>query len=105
MFDEDGMRRTPNNGMPLESELGHLAMQFRSARDEEERAAVAERYGQIVGELIRGGNWEEMPAFEDMLPNRWMPEAFFKHWSIPAPGPEREPLAFKVHYPLFSFRE
>jgi hypothetical protein len=55
--------------------------------------------------LIRGGVWEEMPAFEDMLPDEWMPEAFFKFWSIPLPRghdySEHAPRTFSVTYPLF----
>ncbi len=70
---------------PLEAQLGLLAMRFRSTRDESERAKVAAEYRLVVDQLVAGGEWEEMPAFEDMLPDEWMPEAFFRFWSIPVP--------------------
>ena len=69
--------------IPLETQLGLLAMRFRSTRDESERDKVAAEYGRVVDELIAGGEWKEMPSFEDMLPDERMPEAFYKHWSIP----------------------
>jgi hypothetical protein len=49
----------------------------------------AAAYGQVVAQLIESGRWEEMPSFEDMLPDERLPEAFFTYWSLPAPrGPE-----------------
>jgi hypothetical protein len=71
--------------MTLESQLGLLAMRFRGTRDESERDKVAAEYRRVVGMLIESGQWEEMPGFEDMLPDERMPAAFFKFWSIPAP--------------------
>ncbi|MHB1557529.1 MAG: hypothetical protein ACYC61_08620 [Isosphaeraceae bacterium] len=79
------MRRSQQPEIPPETKLGLLAMQFRSTRDESVRDKVASDYARIVNELIAGGQWEEMPAFEDMLPDDRMPKAFFKHWSIPIP--------------------
>src|SRR5580692_6657248 len=91
--------------IPLETQLGHLAMQFRSTRDEAKRAAVARYYEDIVKQLIRSGEWEEMPTFEDMLPDEWMPEAFFKFWSIPSPhghdSSKHAAMTISVTYPLF----
>ena len=53
-------------------------MRFRSVRDESERDQVARAYEHIVDKLIASGKWEEMPSFEDMLPDERMPIAFFK---------------------------
>jgi hypothetical protein len=61
-------------------------MRFRGTRDESERDKAAAEYEHVVAQLIASGQWEEMPAFEDMLPDERMPEAFFKFWSIPLPG-------------------
>jgi hypothetical protein len=71
--------------IPLETQLGLLAMRFRSTRDESERDKVAGEYEHVVDELIARGKWKEMPSFEDMLPDERMPEAFFTFWSIPVP--------------------
>lgn len=71
--------------IPLGTQLGLLAMQFRSTRDESERDKVTAQYGHVVDRLIASGKWKEMPAFEDMLPDERMPEAFFRFWSIPVP--------------------
>jgi hypothetical protein len=78
--------RSRQKKIPLPTQLGLLAMRFRSTRDETERAGVAAAYGRIVVELIESGKWKEMPAFEDMLPDEWMPDVFFTFWSIPAPS-------------------
>ena len=61
-------------------QLGALAMRFRGTRDETVRRAIAAEYAQEVQRLIETGNWSEAPAFEDMLPDEWMPEAFFAYW-------------------------
>ena len=61
--------------------LGELAMRFRGTRDETKRRAIADEYAQTVERLIQGGNWEEMPASEDQLPDEWLPAAFFDYWS------------------------
>ena len=45
------------------------------------RRAIADDYSRAVERLIRSGGWHEMPAPEDQLPDRWMPEAFFAYWS------------------------
>jgi hypothetical protein len=79
------MRQSRQPKIPLETQLGLLAMRFRSTRDESERDKVAAQYAQVVDKLIASRKWREMPAFEDMLPDEWMPKAFFKFWSIPAP--------------------
>jgi len=60
-------------------------MRFRSTRDESERDQVAADYECVVDRLIASGKWEEMPSFEDMLPDERMPKVFFKFWSIPVP--------------------
>jgi hypothetical protein len=79
------MRRQGPQQLPLETQLGLLAMRFRSTRDESERDEVAAAYEQVVAQLIQSGNWQEMPCLEDMLPDERMPEAFFTFWSIPLP--------------------
>ena len=79
------MRQSRQPKIPLETQLGLLAMRFRSTRDESERDQVAVQYAQVVDRLIASGKWREMPAFEDMLPDECVPKAFFKFWSIPVP--------------------
>jgi hypothetical protein len=77
------MRR---RSIPLESQLGLLAMRFRGTKDKSERDKVAAEYESIVDKLITRGKWKEMPSFEDMLPDERMPKAFFRFWSIPEPN-------------------
>ena len=79
------MRRHRPATISLETQLGLLAMRFRCARDATERDEAATAYGHVVDQLIASGKWEEMPSFEDTLPDERMPEAFFTFWSIPAP--------------------
>ena len=80
------MKQSRPAKIALETQLGLLAMRFRSSRDEAERHKVAAVYEHVVDQLIASGKWEEMPSFEDMLPDDRMPAAFFKFWSIPVPG-------------------
>jgi predicted transcriptional regulator len=61
-------------------QLGVLAMQFRRTRDEAARRAIAAEYAREVQRLIETGSWTQAPAFEDQLPDEWMPEAFFAYW-------------------------
>ena len=61
-------------------QLGALAMQFRRTRDESVRRAIAAEYAREVQRRIETGDWSEAPAFEDQLPDEWMPEAFFTYW-------------------------
>ena len=63
-----------------ENLLGTLAMRFRGTRSEDERRAIAEEYARTVDRLIRSGRWNECPAFEDQLPDGWMPQAFRAYW-------------------------
>ena len=79
------MKQTQQPETPLETQLGLLAMRFRHTRDDAERDKVTAEYEQVVEKLIASGDWEEMPAFEDMLPDERMPKSFFIFWSIPAP--------------------
>ena len=62
--------------------LGQLARQFRGTRDQVERQAIAKEYAAEVDRLIRRGAWDEVPAFEDELPDDWMPQAYFDYWSV-----------------------
>ena len=77
------MRQSRRPKIPLETQLGLLAIRFRGTRDESEHDKAAAEYEHVVDQLIASGQWEEMPTFEDMLPDDRMPEAFFKFWSIP----------------------
>jgi hypothetical protein len=61
------MRQSRQPKVPLETQLGLLAMRFRSTRDESERDKAAAQDAQVVDSLIASGKWKEMPAFEDML--------------------------------------
>ncbi len=79
------MRQSRQPKIPLETQLGLLAMRFRGTRDEAARDEVATEYEDVVDKLIASGKWEEMPSFEEMLPDERMPKAFFKFWSIPVP--------------------
>jgi hypothetical protein len=79
------MKRSPKPEIPPETKLGLLAMQFRGTRDAPVRDEVTADYERVVNDLIASGQWEEMPASEDMLPDERMPEAFYKFWSIPFP--------------------
>ena len=63
-----------------EERLGSLAMQFRSTRQDPERQDIAREYSRTVHRLIHGGQWYEMPAPEDQLPDDWMPTEFFDYW-------------------------
>jgi hypothetical protein len=68
-----------------------LAMQFRGTRNEAERQSIAAAYAHAVGELIASKKWRLIPPLEDQLPDEWMPEAFFQHWSLnPPPGQTRQ---------------
>ena len=74
--------RSPTPRMsPDEERLGELAMRFRGTRSDADRRAIAEDYSQTVERLIHSRRWQEMPAPEDELPDRWMPDAFFTYWS------------------------
>ena len=66
-------------------QLGVLAMRFRRTRDEAARRAIAAEYAREVQRLIETGSWAEAPAFEDQLPDEWMPEAFFAYWCPNSP--------------------
>jgi hypothetical protein len=56
-------------------------MRFRRTREEAARRAIAAEYARGGQRLIQAGNWIAAPAFEDQLPDEWMPEAFFAYWS------------------------
>ncbi len=67
-------------------QLGTLAMRFRRTRDAGERRAIADEYASEVQRLIDTGGWADAPAFEDQLPDEWMPAAFFAYWTKDAPA-------------------
>jgi hypothetical protein len=75
------MSAVPPSVAQDEERLGALAMKFRGTRREAERQDIARDYAQTVERLIASGSWHEMPAFEDQLPDDWMPPAFFAYWS------------------------
>lgn len=66
--------------------FGELSAQFRGTRDECERKFIATEYARVVEQLVDSGQWDEMPASEDQLPDDWMPKPFFDSWS-PRMGP------------------
>jgi hypothetical protein len=66
-------------------QLGVLALRFRRTRAEAARRAIAAEYSREVQRLIETGTWSVAPAFEDQLPDEWMPEAFFAYWCPDAP--------------------
>ena len=74
--------------VPPAKQLSILAMQFRGTKDEAERIAIARAYSQAVDQLIAGKKWRLIPPLEDQLPDEWMPETFFEHWSL-SPPPRR----------------
>jgi hypothetical protein len=78
---------TPDSAPRSDSshQLGVLAMRFRRTRDKAARCAIAAEYAREVQRLIKTGNWVKAPAFEDQLPDEWMPETFFTYWR-PDPG-------------------
>jgi hypothetical protein len=71
---------------PCAQQLGIFAMKFRGTRDEAERAAIAQAYSQAVDRLIASKKWRSIPPLEDQLPDEWMPESFFQHWSLSPPS-------------------
>jgi hypothetical protein len=66
---------------PDEELLGQLAMQFRGARRDAERQAVARDYAEAVDRSVRSGVWQETPVPEEQPPDDWMPKAFFEYWT------------------------
>jgi hypothetical protein len=74
------VNRISCNSARDEERLGALAMQFRGTKSKATRRSIAKDYGQIVERLIRSGNWRDMPAPEDQLPDEFMPSSFFEYW-------------------------
>jgi hypothetical protein len=68
-----------------EKQLCILAREFRGTRDEQQRTGIAREYAKTVQRLIKRKNWDEIPPLEDQLPDEWMPDAFFTHWSLRPP--------------------
>ena len=79
------MKPARDSKVPAEKQLCILAREFRGTRDERERACNADKYAQAVRELIGSKMWRRIPALEDQLPDEWMPEGFFKYWSLRPP--------------------
>jgi len=65
-----------------EQRLGQLAMRFRGTSDRGERDKIVDQYAHEVKHLIDSGNWNNMPAPEDRLPDDRMPKDFFKYWEL-----------------------
>ena len=80
------MRRVGGKRLRPEQQLGRIAMEFRSTRDEKKRAEITAEYAKVVSLLIKGGKWREAPAPEDLLPDDRLPLAFFKYWLLPVPN-------------------
>jgi hypothetical protein len=75
------MNRIQRDPEKDEGLLGQLAMQFRATRDQAKRRAIAKTYAKTVGKLIDSGDWQDMPAPEDQLPDDFMPRSFFEYWT------------------------
>lgn len=71
-----------------EQRLGELAMAFRACEAGSRRKSIAAEYSDTVDKLIRTGQWVDIPAPEDMLPDEDMPKFFFDYWmkKYPARG-------------------
>lgn len=65
-----------------EQRLGQHAMRFRGTSDCDERDKIVDEYTHDVKQLIDSGNWNNMPAPEDMLPDNRMPKEFFEYWEL-----------------------
>ena len=65
----------------LESELGMLAIQFRSSetRSPAQRQAI-ERYQRVMDEMFRIGHWHGEPDVEAQLPDELMPSSYHEFW-------------------------
>lgn len=82
-FEIRGKKYVDRNG-----ELFRLACKFRGTRhmDEakqtEERKKIAAEYAAEVDRLIAtfGDKWDYAPNFDEMLPDEYMSEAYFRHW-------------------------
>jgi hypothetical protein len=74
------MSPNPNQNPDDMQRLGTLAMDFRGTKCDPDRRRIAQEYSATVERLIDSGNWEEMPAPEDQLPDNWMPRKFFDYW-------------------------
>jgi hypothetical protein len=79
------MKTTPESKVAAAKRLCILARSFRGTKDETERAAIAKAYAQVVDQLIGSRKWKRIPPLEDQLPDEWMPEVFFEHWSLRPP--------------------
>jgi hypothetical protein len=79
------MKTTPESKVPPAKRLRILARSFRGTKDETERAGIAKAYAQAVEQLIGSRKWKKIPPLEDQLPDEWMPEVFFEHWSLRPP--------------------
>ena len=60
--------------------LGMLACQYRRNRDHGSRESIKAQYAEVVDRLIKSGTWNEVPSFEDQLPDEAMPKAFWNYW-------------------------
>jgi len=60
--------------------LGALACRFRGTRDHDARESIKAQYAEVIDRQIKSGTWNEVPAFEDQLPDDAMPKAFFDYW-------------------------
>jgi hypothetical protein len=69
------------NSSDHDERLSDLAMEFCGTRVFAERQKIATMYAETVDRLIEIGQWDELPAPEDQLPEAWMPRSFFDYWS------------------------
>lgn len=59
------MHRNSSNRYQDLGQLAQLAMNFRGAREDDQRRAIANDYAVTVERLIESGNWHDAPSFED----------------------------------------
>jgi hypothetical protein len=76
-------------------------MEIRGAHVVAERQKIAAMCVEAVDRLIESGQWDELRAPENQLPEAWMPRSFFEYWLRPAKvqdlalGPDGRDTALK----------
>ncbi len=65
------------------NECGRLAREFRGNKDKLARKQIAQEYGKAFRKEFDPNDW---PAFEDMLPDEYMPNEFFEALKKDAKG-------------------
>ena len=73
-----------DNGLPIDPQMHHLedqvcqlAVEYRGAKTEEDTNKAIERYQDTLKQLIRLG-WGDWLDYECSLPDRYLPEEYFR---------------------------